>query len=125
MTTLATIVSSTPSSAYLGDHGHWIVAATKHRDSDAIQRSNYDYIHTQLLERITKAGPTKKQRDVIRIEDFSHWAVGWIHYLLVNPEYADLVSLVKLYHERLESYPILDDDLYSAYELGDNPQGDE
>ena len=125
MTTLATVVSSTPSSVYLGDHGHWIVAATKHRDSDAIQRSNYDYIHTQLLERIIEAGQTKNQRDIIRVEDFSHWAVGWVHYLLVNPEYTDFIALVKSYHERLESYPILDEDLYSAYDLEDNPQGDE
>jgi hypothetical protein len=125
MTTLATIVSSTPSALYLGNHGHWIVAATKHRDSDAIQRSNYDYIHTELLERITKAGHTGKQRDIIRVEDFSHWAVGWVHYLLVNPEYPDLTNLVESYHERLESYPILDEDLYSTYDLEDNPQGDE
>lgn len=125
MTTLSTVVSSTPSSAYLGNHGHWIVAASKHRDSDAIQRSNYDYIHTQLLERIIEAGHTEKQHDIIRVEDFSHWAVGWVHYLLVNPEYPGLVNLVKIYHERLESYPILDDDLCSAYELEDNPEGDE
>jgi hypothetical protein len=49
----------------------------------------------------------------------SHWVIGWINYLLVNPETPDsILAQMEGYLEGLEDYPIIDDFEYSewAYE---------
>lgn len=112
-------------SAYSGRLGHWLIVYVKNRDSDALDRSNFDFLHARLLEHAIELGGKDTYEDYIQVNLFRHWAHGWLSYLLVNPEHDSMVNLANKQLERLGSYPILDDDLFTAYELEDNPQGDE
>lgn len=50
------------------------------------------------------------------IERFSSWAVGRVEYLTINPDCPEARSLCESLLDRLEQYPVLDDDLLSALE---------
>jgi hypothetical protein len=57
------------------------------------------------------------------VESFGHWAVGWIEYLTV-PISAVSVSILEELTERVEDYPVLDDDDFSEEEWNDDHPDD-
>lgn len=97
MTTLAQEHSH--SACYFGDRPHWLIAYAKHRDSDTITRSNWDSFVQAL----------GGESETVAIERSSHWAVGWVDYLIVDPEDAERVALAEELRSSLEDYPVLDD----------------
>ena len=95
MNTLEQNARQVGSSCYWGERGQWLIVLTVHRDSDCLERSNFE-----VARRMLQAQGTE-------IERFNHWAVGWIDYLIINPECKDLVSIAEHIQERLGDYPIL------------------
>lgn len=91
---------------YWGEREDWLIALTQHRDSDALERSNWEVI----TETMTRWHP-----DDVAIERSSHWAVGWVEYLLVRPGTPAVVS-AEGWAERLADYPVADEQHYSALE---------
>jgi hypothetical protein len=91
---------------YWGARGEWLVAFTVHRDSDVIERSNWDVLTTYM---------TTKYPDDVYIERASHWAVGWMDHLLVRPGSPAVDAMVP-FIERLKDYPVLDDEHLSMLE---------
>ena len=87
----------------------------QHRDSDAIERSNYRVILADLTERFG---------DAVSIASFGHWAVGWVEELTHDNGRDDVNAAVAEWRERLDSYPVADDDDYSATEWADNHPDD-
>jgi hypothetical protein len=92
---------------YWGDYGTWLVCLGQHRDSNCIDRSNFR-IAQQELEAINS--------DCCVIERENHWAVGWVEHLLINPANAQAVAAGEAIKQRLENYPVLDEEDWSNLE---------
>lgn len=91
---------------YFGDRGHWLIVMSRSRDSDILEESNFD----SALARLGGEG------DAVAVERSSHWAVGWVEYLIIDPMNEKNVALAEEMHAALESYPVLDDEDYSRRE---------
>lgn len=91
---------------YFGGRGRWWVVAAQHRDSTALDRSNFAAMR-RLIED-AKGG--------YAIESAGHWAVGWLEYLLVDGRDRNALRAAIHAHIRLNDYPILDEDAFSQLE---------
>ena len=115
---------------------------SQHRDSDALERSNFTVVADDLLRRFgdyvsqhaegcdvldgTEGPACDCARDVVT-ESFGHWAVGWTESVLVRVE-AERLRSTDLqmpttawvasaeWLEALESYPVADEAHYSELE---------
>ncbi len=94
-------------SAYYGEPEMlaWYIVASVNRDSDTIERSNWDTMVALL-----------GNGDGVTIERASHWACGWVDYLMVAPNNRKALREAIYAHSSLFNYPILDDDHYSEIE---------
>lgn len=101
------------SSCYWGERGHWFIAYVQHRDSDCLTRSNF---------RCFKAELEKIKPEAIAVESFNHWAVGWVEYLLVDPESAETVARAEEIRAKLEDYPVVDESDWSELEMEEADQ---
>jgi len=115
MKTLREFFEAVGDSAYWGDRADWLVALDTHRDAQALERSNWQCFQTAL-----NALPSVKawpgDDSPVAVERASHWAVGWIDYLLVNPACTEAVVEAERLSEKLENYPVLDEEHYSQTE---------
>jgi hypothetical protein len=88
------------------------------RDSDSVESSNWDAL---LLEIEVKVG-----RDQADYFEFTHWAVGWVRLGIYNSGNKALAKIITQARKDLDSYPILDENLFSIYEWKSNhPVGDQ
>lgn len=106
MATMQTLTPQ-PNFAYYGKRGHWLVVIGQHRDSDTLDRSNFRVIARDLQGRYGED---------VAIERASHFLVGWAETLLVNPCNADAVAVANEWREKLEGYPVANEDDYSELE---------
>lgn len=107
------------SSAYWGKKSDWLVVAIKHRDSDCLTRSNFRCLVAMLAGKESKHAGAKgstELNDSVAIEEASHWAVGWVQYLILDPNAKELVALVENQLEKLEGYPVVNEDDFSELE---------
>jgi hypothetical protein len=105
-----------------------VMIAGQSRDSDALERSNYETIFKFLREsedQLAKEYPEefdeayKANGDELFIYDFraSHWAVGWVETLLMSRYAPDpLQRVVMEVIEQMEEYPCFDEEHYSELE---------
>lgn len=107
--------------AYWGDKsesGGWGRAFGQSRDSDALERSNFEVITTDMLERFP---------DDFAIERDNHWAVGWVETgrvrVLKNPDdEITLDNLTDAFHAclewkaKLDNYPVANEEHFSELE---------
>lgn len=94
------------SCSYSGERGAWLIAVGQHRNSDALERSNF----RSFLRMMGGEG------DTIAIERESHWAVGWVEHLLIDPTDAQRVQAAEAI---LADYPIVDEKDFSHLENDD------
>lgn len=90
----------------------WAFCFGQHRDSDALDRSNYRVILADLTARFPNA---------VQAERFTHWAVGWVDHLCVRlrdeeGDLTDAVDRVAHWKRELEYYPVADERDYSEAE---------
>lgn len=102
MTTFEAIGTPKPDFYYGGDHPDWLVTFAQTRDSDQVERSNWQFITSSIL--------TAYPDDAV-IESMGHWAVGWVEYLLVKPD-SPAVKVMSDWVEVLKIYPIANDEHY-------------
>jgi hypothetical protein len=95
------------SAVYYGDRPDWLIVTTQNRDSDCLTRSNF----RSFLKILGGEG------EHVEISRSSHWACGWVEYLTIDPSQAELIAKANAQHERLESYPVLDENDLSELEL--------
>lgn len=91
---------------YFGDNGDWLIVYAMHRDSDCLARSNFRAMLKSL----------GGESDTVSIERSSHWAVGWVEYLIIAPDCAEKIAIAQKQLERIENYPVLDEDDFSEEE---------
>ena len=89
--------------AYFGERGDWVIVAGTNRDADNLTRANYAAICTWLRD----------QNIDVEHETSNHWAVGWVEYAVVAPEHTGKADEIT---ERLNDYPVFDDEVYSEFE---------
>jgi len=82
-----------------------------HRDSDALQRSNWEVVYADLRDRYG---------DDVDEVSFGHWAVGWVADLAWNVGNADLADDVRKWETALADYPVADEMHFSELEWEDN-----
>ncbi len=109
--------------AYFGDlhqEDGWGRTFSQHRDSDTLERSNWQVITKDLTTRFP---------DDTAIESYNHWAVGWLETLrvkvLLNPNDSDPITednLTPAFHAvaewltDLDIYPVADESHWSELE---------
>jgi hypothetical protein len=91
----------------------WAITFSKSRDSGILEQANYDAIKGDLEKRFPKD---------VSDERFSHFAVGWLDQLLVrmldkNGKVTKAGIAALEWKDRLESYPVADDEDYSRREF--------
>ena len=102
---------STPDS-YLGHNpvGDYVIYS-RNRDSSILENTNYELILTQLQ------GEAEKYPDIDSpVYDFraSHWACGWVEYVIVDKDAPQSVlDLAEDILRGLADYPVVSDDIYS------------
>ena len=84
---------------YFGERGHWLVVYTRNRDSELLTESNWD----AMLQ--TLGG----ESEAVAIERASHWAVGWVEYLIVDPCDGDKRTIADDLLRRMYDYPVLNE----------------
>ena len=92
--------------------GVGLIPVTKNRDSDALERANFDSTIDSLSE---KYGDTN-----IGTINFGHWACGWLLVAVYNTGIEGLAEAVADIEKRLKEYAVLDEVLWSHYEWDDN-----
>lgn len=101
---------------YMGpNHYGYYVGPGQNRDSDALERSNFRV----ALERLGGESVCECEDDcscAVQVIRDSHWAVGWIEYILVHESAADKVAILEEIQSDLDSYPVLDEDDFSQEE---------
>lgn len=75
----------------------------RHRDSDAVDRSNFAVALREL-------GGESETVQVIRE---GHWAVGWVEWIGIEETDADSLAKADAMMERIGEYPLLDEMHYS------------
>jgi hypothetical protein len=93
---------------YWGEHGDWLVAMGQHRDSDILTRCNWKVLIRRL--------DALELEDAYVAESESHWAVGWVEHLLINPACQAAIDIAESALEAIEDYPALDDEAWSEME---------
>ena len=104
--------SGAESFAYYGDREGYLIALSQHRDSGALERSNWSVITEDVL-----SVPDTGVSDFgdAAIERASHWAVGWAEYLLVRPGSPAAIR-AQDWLNRLENYPVANEEHFSELE---------
>ena len=96
-----------PGFAYYGDREGWCIAASVHRDSDALERSNWHTLTADILGMREESGNEDMLADA-GVERTSHFLVGWVDYLLVRPGTPQAARALEWRH-RLELCPVADE----------------
>lgn len=96
-----------------------------HRDSDPLERANWQTI----LERFKPFSKEEAGDDFSwTVEGYSHWAVGWVDQgrirVRIDGEYTPAFELACEILDELDSYPVLDKELYSEMEWNENHPDD-
>jgi hypothetical protein len=96
----------------------WVVIKSVHRDSDFVDRSNYE-VMTAMLDEL--GADYEDHR-------FSHWAVGWMDHLVVrvrtgNRLRKQLLREIASCYDALEDYPLLDEEHHSQMEWDAHEEG--
>lgn len=94
----------------------WGFTFSVHRDSDRLERSNWEVISNDLL---------KKHPNTVEIVHCGHWLVGWVDHLAVkmidkNGRITRAGIDVLDWLEKLDGYPVADEDHYSRLESDEN-----
>jgi len=93
------------------EYEEYYIIYSKTRDSEAVEKSNFDTI-IKLFEdnKIHYINPS-----------FNHWLCGWVEVVMIHEKYVnDLQFAQKEIYDKLEEYPLLDEELYSEYEYEEN-----
>lgn len=103
-------IQATPGAcfAYYGDRGDWPIVLTITRDSECLDLSNFR-VAQRMLDKVGAA-------DCYAVERSSHWAVGWLDRLLIDPACVAARECAESIHARLEDYPVLDEDDWAQCE---------
>lgn len=81
----------------------------RNRDSGALENSNFETALARLeaLPEFQSEDDEKTSRIAVCE---THWACGWVEWIAIHQDDTEAVKLAEEMEERLENYPILDED---------------
>lgn len=88
------------------DQQHWLVLIGRNRDSGMLSESNW----ATALKCIEDKDPESDHHEVLC---FGHWACGWLEVLIIDPDFAPVMTEATDIEGALADYPILDDSDHS------------
>ena len=98
----------------------WYVVMFRNRDSDALERANFDATWA-LLEPMQsdidlgQCGPDNDGPSIQTIRE-SHWAVGWVEWIGIHESNTRACEAADKLLAKLEDYPVVDEELWGRYE---------
>lgn len=91
------------------------------RDSRPLERANFDAMLKALGGE--RNHPTVEDPEdegaalsLVRIVRENHWAVGWVEWIAIHESQTEILETANRIMEKLEDYPVIDEDLWSQYE---------
>jgi hypothetical protein len=81
----------------------------KSRDSDALERANFDATLAAL----------GGESETVVVAHEGHWAVGWVEWIAIDPSDTDALATADRIKRRYADYPVVSEELYSEYEDSD------
>ena len=101
---------------YIGQEWQgWFVFLGQHRDSDALDRSNFDAAF-QLLAPLSENVDQDDETPGVQVVHEGHWAVGWVEWIAIHGSNTAALAEASRIAERLENYPVLDEDAFCQLE---------
>ena len=94
----------------------WFVFLGQNRDSDCLTRSNFQCGFERLKPLSTDL--ESEEMPSVQIVSENHWAVGWVEWIAIHGSNTDALNEANKIAERLENYPVLDED--ALWELENN-----
>lgn len=120
-----------PNGQRIFDAGWRLAGFGQHRDSDSVERSNYEVALKHLSRHnvdeqvmLAQIDDLDADSDVVAYLRFRHWAVGWIEELVVHvscPEALNEAHTTALYLR--DEYPLLDEHHHAMLEHEMNHDG--
>ena len=102
---------------YIGQEWQgWFVFLGQHRDSCALDRSNFKAALELLLPLNTGIELDGDPEETVRVVSENHWAVGWIEWIAIHGSNTAALAEANRIAERLENYPVLDEHALSQLE---------
>jgi hypothetical protein len=107
--------------SYMGAtwYGFYSSGFSQHRDSDALERTNFQAAWAALKNdreiNLGTAGPDNGD-PTVQIVGESHWAVGWIEWIAIHESDTEALRIAQELCDRANDYPVLDEDLFSRIE---------
>lgn len=89
------------------------------RDSDALQRANFDAGLKAILAVASKDPIPNDVGDdmaTVQVVRENHWAVGWVEWIAIHESDVAALECADKISKALEGYPVVDEDLWSQYE---------
>jgi len=113
-------------SHYLGETwNEYYVFLTVNRDSDCLERSNYECAIKEISEKWERVGKDYENGlygylpyDDLPYQEVkeNHFLCGWIGWIAIHKDCQPLVELAETLEKRLDDYPILNEEHYSQLE---------
>ena len=87
-----------------------------HRDSDLLDKSNFQVILKDMTARLPEGS--------VEVAYFGHYAVGWVEEIFFNP-IPEALALAQEWRERLTNHPIANEDHFYNLEWEENHPEDD
>lgn len=94
---------------YRGSHweGYFVAPVSRNRDSDCLVNSNWASQWAELSACRADVPDADESSPVVVSEN--HWAVGWVEWIAIHESNEAALRAADRIAERLESYPVLDE----------------
>lgn len=88
--------------------GYYVAPCARHRDSDVLSDCNWEVMIEQLdaLPDVDLENDGPSRQAVCE----RHWACGWVEWYAIHESDIEALKLADKMAEKLEAYPVLDDD---------------
>ena len=109
-------------SCYYGDRGEWWIVAAITRDSGSLDRSNWAVLWKRLTGLIATEASHERDcepEETITIERATHWACGWVDYMIVRGDDRAALREAIMAHSAIEDYPVLDEEHWSELQYNE------
>lgn len=98
------------------DWSNWYIAYTKTRDASVLSESNWDEMKKALQPLSNDITEDGDELPSVYVMTTSHWAVGYIEWLLVHKSNEVALQKADELAERLKDYPVLNEEDFSERE---------
>ncbi len=94
---------------------------SRNRDSGALDRANFDAM-VAALKTVPEPADWTHDEACFRVVSENHWAVGWVEWIAIHQDATEHLKEADRISAALADYPVLDDELFSRYEMEEAEQ---